>query len=89
MASILALNGCPGSVDHYSMAQSGNVINSKGAFSVVEVVETYLDGRSDVIGDVITRPGAESAWLYGSFEEAIAVADELDDDYRPSSGPWM
>ncbi|MCY1370160.1 hypothetical protein D9M69_572430 [compost metagenome] len=71
------------------MAQSGNVVYSKGAFSVVEVVETYLDGRSDVIGYVITGPGADSTWLYGSFEEAIAIANELDDDYRPSSGPGM
>ncbi|MCY1556238.1 hypothetical protein D9M68_929740 [compost metagenome] len=56
---------------------------------MVEVVETYLDGRSDVIGYVITGPGADSTWLYGSFEEAIAIANELDDDYRPSSGPGM
>lgn len=67
----------------------GNVIHSAGRFSVVEVVEIHLDGGREVIGYVITGPGADSSWLYGSLEEAIAAAEELDDGYRPSPGPGM
>ncbi|QLF92294.1 hypothetical protein HW090_03385 [Pseudomonas sp. ABC1] len=69
------------------MAQRGNVVRSKGRFSVVEMVKTYLDGKREVIGYVITGPGADSTWLYGSIEEAVAAVDELDDGYRPTPGP--
>ena len=57
--------------------------------SVVEVVEIHLDGGREVIGYVITGPGADSTWLYGSLEEAIVTVEELDDGCRPSPGPRM
>lgn len=68
------------------MAQRGNVVHSVGRFSVVELVEIRIDDTREVIGYVILGPGADSTWMYG-FEEAIAAADQLDDDYRPTPGP--
>lgn len=67
------------------MAQRGNVVHSAGRFSVVEVVETYLDGRREVTGYVVDGPGVDSTWM-GSLEEAVAVVDRLT---RPRPGPRM
>jgi len=71
------------------MQQRGKVVYAKGKFSVVELLETYLDGTKEIIGFVVTGPGADSTWIYGDIGQAIALADELDDSYRPQPSRGM
>ncbi|WP_122663545.1 hypothetical protein [Pseudomonas viridiflava] len=71
------------------MKKLGSVKYTKGAISVVELIETYLDGTTELLGYVLTGPGADSTWMYSSLGDAIAAADELDPDTRPSRTPRM
>jgi hypothetical protein len=66
------------------MRSRGNVVHTVGAYKVYEVVETYMNNKTEVIGYHVYGPGADSTWLY-TIENAIRAANEL--GAKPTSKP--
>lgn len=64
--------------------QRGAAVYTKGKFTVFEILETYLDDTSKVVGYQLIGPGADSTWIY-DLAPAIAAADELDSKSKPRS----
>lgn len=58
------------------MANRGNVVHKIGDYKVYEVVETYLNNKTEVQGYHVVGPKSDPTWLH-SLESAVKEADEL------------
>ncbi|MBD9484893.1 hypothetical protein IB229_18070 [Pseudomonas sp. PDM14] len=58
------------------MQKLGEVVFTKGRFTVVERIENHADGTLEVVGHSVHGPGADSSWLC-TLNAAVAQAEKL------------
>ncbi|WP_433734995.1 hypothetical protein [Pseudomonas monteilii] len=67
------------------MLEQGSVVATVGNYQVVEVVETYLDDTTEVVGYVVIGPGSDSSWIHPTLEAAKGAASDLDEGSKSKS----
>ncbi|MNO65251.1 hypothetical protein D3C76_559990 [compost metagenome] len=60
------------------MANRGNVVHKAGDYKVYEVVDTYLNNKTEVQGYHVVGPKSDPTWLH-TLDSAVKEADELAD----------
>ncbi|KKI23290.1 hypothetical protein CFBP3846_03121 [Pseudomonas syringae pv. avii] len=58
------------------MESRGTVIHAVGKYQVYEVIKTYLDNTTEIIGHRVEGPGADSTSLL-SKDDAVKIANDL------------
>lgn len=58
------------------MQTLGDVVFTKGRFTVVERIENHLDGTREVVGHSVHGPGADASWMY-TLNAAVGQAEKL------------
>jgi len=72
------------------MFELGSVVATVGDYTVVEAIQTFFDGNTEVVGYWVLGPGADSSWVHPTLEAAQAKASDLDhgnkkrSSFRPS-----
>lgn len=58
------------------MVSRGKVVHQSGDYRVYEMVETFLNNKTQVQSYSVVGPKADSTWLH-TLESAIQAADDL------------
>lgn len=69
------------------MFEKGNVVASIGSYDVVEATQTFLDGKTEVVGYWVFGSGADSTFVNPTLELAKEKASQLAAKRKPGAIP--